>query len=125
MWKTSPPRPSETPDPGFRKGGTQPSGLKYIQGISLSSQFILKLDFIHKRYSTFYKHTRWDTQSLLVWSLAVACKSVHFDRGHVFLLSVEKKKKKQAIKTLKRLKRILGKCSICITSLLNLQSTSL
>lgn len=29
MWKTSPPRPTETPDPRFRIGGIHSSGLKY------------------------------------------------------------------------------------------------
>ncbi len=48
MWKTSPPRPSETPDPGFRKGGTHPSGLKYNWDV-LRSRYSFKLEFHSKR----------------------------------------------------------------------------
>lgn len=66
------------------------------------------MKFHSKRYSTFYKHIQWDTQRLLVWTLVVACKSVHFDIGDVFLSSVEK----QVIKTLKRLKGVLIKLKL-------------
>lgn len=83
--------------------------------------FHLKTGLHSLRYSTFYKHTQWDAQRTLVWTLHAACKSVDFDRGYVFLSSVGK----QVVKTLKRLKGILVKYSIYITLLLNLQSTSL
>lgn len=34
MWKTSPPRPSETPAAWFRKGGIHSEGLKYKRKVT-------------------------------------------------------------------------------------------
>ena len=63
MWNTSPLRPSETPEPGFRKGGTHPSGLKCMYNgyvftfhisdlnwnlIEIHLPFINTLDGMHK-----------------------------------------------------------------------------
>lgn len=100
MWKTSPPRPSETPDPGFRKGGTHPSGLKYNGDVLSDHISALNWNVIQEYTLTFCKRTPQDTRRLQVWTLHVACKSVHFDRGGVFLSTGEK----QVVKTLKRLK---------------------